>query len=106
MTDRIRSKVIAEPRPCRQQKRAPSPRPWFVRVRSLVWIPVIGGVVLAAMTLGTPHLRYRYSYTAIGNDPAARIYQRCDYLGLHSRRVIPAGGSCPVIVLLTARGED
>jgi hypothetical protein len=78
-------------------------RPRFVapvRPRHLLWAVIAGGLWLGASRYGTPHLRFVYTYTGSKAHPH---YRRCDYLGLHSRRVFPANGRCPLIVFFKAQ---
>lgn len=70
-----------------------------IRLRNLVWLPFVGSVWLATETYGTPHLRAAYSFTGSYSHP---YYRRCDYWGLHSFRLIPQDGLCPVVVMARA----
>lgn len=67
-----------------------------VRLRNLLWMPLLGGVVLAGLVFGTPHLRVQYTYRGTYSNP---YYLACDYWGLASFRVIPPNGTCPLFVL-------
>lgn len=72
-----------------------------VRLVNLVWLVVLGAVWLAAVLLGTPHLRIVYTYTASYERP---YYHRCTYWGLHPFVMVPQDGKCQLIVL--ARGGE
>ena len=68
----------------------------------MLWAPVLAAAMLTGLVLGTPHLRLVYTYAGPDSAP---YYRRCDYVGLHSQRVIPADGRCPLIQLLRPRRE-
>lgn len=98
MTAPIHVKGVRYPRP-RPARPRPADRVGLVRARSLLWLPALGALVAGGIVFGTPHLRFAYGYLETAAGPR---YTRCDYLGLHSRRVIPLRGHCPLILLLRA----
>lgn len=77
------------------------PLVWPVRPRNLIWLPVLGAGVLAAMVFGTPHLRFRYVWNGKADAP---LYYSCDYVGLHPFNLQPADGECAVLML--SRGSS
>ncbi|BBK42784.1 hypothetical protein STVA_28040 [Allostella vacuolata] len=89
MTDEMRLEgVPAAPPPAKppRPRRVPP-----VRLRSLVWLVVIGSVVVANHAFGTPYLRFEYSFTGSRERP---VYHRCVYLGFDGFRVV-TDGHCP-----------
>lgn len=68
-----------------------------IRLRNLLWVPVLACTWLAATVYGTPHLRVQYSYSGKRETPR---YRSCNYWGLSSFRVTPPDGACPLIVLM------
>lgn len=97
MSDPIRVEPVGQ-RKTRRTKRSAAPkRPVFIRLRSLLWLPVIGGLIWGIHAFGTPHLRFAYRYVGAEHS---RDYTSCDYVGLHSRRVFPVDGHCPLFVFL------
>lgn len=70
-----------------------------VRLRNLIWVPVLTTIVAAALVFGTPHLRFKYIWNGDERHP---VYFECDYVGLHSFTLTPADGKCPVITLAHA----
>ena len=100
MTDDIRVDGYRVRRSRTEKNRAPR---WTapVRLRSLVWIAVLGGLLWTVETYGTPHLRFQYTYRdRDAGDRGQRHYVRCDYQGLTIRTVIPENGVCPLFLLL------
>ena len=71
-----------------------------VRLRNLLWIPVLGSIWMAGWVYGTPHLRVQYTYRGTYTRP---FYLVCDYWGLTSFRLHPLTGECPVFVLARSR---
>lgn len=75
-------------------------RPRFtspIRIRSVLWLPALLGLLYGAQEEGTPHLRFQYKYE---DRSTYRYFYFCDYVGLHSRRVIPHNGECPLFLML------
>lgn len=71
-----------------------------VRLRSLLWLPVLASLVAAGWVFGTPHLRITYVWSG---DTRYPVYYRCEYWGLNPFTVVqPQGGDCPVVVLARA----
>lgn len=71
-----------------------------LRLRHLVWAPILGSIFVAATVWGTPHLRIRYVWN--GNDRAP-VYFSCEYWGIDPFSVRNAlGGDCPIVVLARA----
>ena len=97
MTREMRVTGVRYPTPGRDRKRRPSISTTPVRLRSLLWLPLAAAVIGGIWHFGTPHLRFAYAYHERG---AARFYERCDYVGLHSRRLVPDDGRCPLVTFL------
>lgn len=78
-------------------ERMPATTP--IRLRNLLWLPLAGAAWLALEYYGTPHLRYAWEGFSMGRGPDAPVYfRRCDYVGLHSFRLHPRDGKCPVFM--------
>lgn len=75
----------------------------WVRPRNLAWVMPLASIWLALANLGTPHLRF--AYVAAGHAVTASQFQRCDYVGLSSRRIFPADGKCPLIAFFSSDNE-
>lgn len=88
-----------------QEELAPLPRNErrivaLVRGKHLLWVPpVLALFFIDPASLSTPHLRFAGVYSELHS---ARHYHSCDYLGLHSRRIVPPDGKCPLIAFFTA----
>lgn len=68
-----------------------------VRLRNMLWLPLLGALLGTIAFYGTPHLLFGYAY----NDTASgRHYTKCSYIGWHSQIVFPHDGKCPLIRLL------
>ena len=105
MSEKIGVEITKRAKPGHRLRRQQGSRPALVRPKSLLWLAVVGGLVWAAAEFGSPHLRFQYTYYATGapsGAEAGRRYVSCDYVGLHSRRVIPRNGRCPMFRLLKA----
>lgn len=99
MTDGMRLEgVPAAPPPAKPPRPRRVP---FLRLRSLVWLAVIGGATAAGYAWGTPHLRFEYTYTGSRERPA---YHRCVYLGFDGFRVV-TDGHCPPVRLFHGGGR-
>ncbi len=87
-------------KPSLDKKRTPKPartRPivWPVRLRHLLWLPpVLALLLINPAAVPTPHLRVAGVYVG---PSAAPYFRSCDYVGLHSRRMRPDDGRCPLI---------
>ena len=82
--------------PAKRKRRMTPP----VRLRHLAWVPFVVAVMFTDLTaLPTPHVRLTATYS--GPD-SARLYHRCDYVGLHARTVTPPDGRCPVVTFFPA----
>lgn len=69
-----------------------------IRLKHLLWLPPVLALSLIDLTsLPGPHVRFSAAYSG---TPEFRVYQRCHYVGLHSRTIYPPDGRCPVIALL------
>lgn len=88
--------------PRRKPERSGSRGVAWVRLRHMLWMPILAAAILTSLVRGTPHLRVVYTYSG---PPSAPFYHRCDYVGLHSQSVIPADGRCPLIELLKLNRE-
>lgn len=77
-------------------REAPAPFVAPVRLRNLVWAPLLGAAWLAGWYFGTLHLRVQYTFRGTYQRPH---YTVCDYWGLASFRLRPPDGECPVFVL-------
>lgn len=88
-----------------EEERAPLPKNERrivapVRGKHLLWVPpVLALFFIDPTSLATPHLRFAGVYSELHS---ARHYHSCDYLGLHSRRIVPPDGTCPLIAFFTA----
>lgn len=92
MPERMKVSGVTYPPAAKQPtKKARVP---LVRPSKLVWLLVLAGLAGVVLTLGTPHLRYIYTYTGSREHP---YYQRCEYAGWDSQIFYPGGGDCPVI---------
>lgn len=73
----------------------------FLKFSYFVWVLILLAIWLVIITLGTPHLRWSYSWRDEGQgyDPhAVRYYTRCTYVGYrNSFTVYPANGQCAFI---------
>lgn len=85
----------------RQRHSTKKTRVWLLRPSKLLWASVIGAIWLSVLFLGTPHLRFRYIWTG---NPDFPVYHSCDYVGLHSRRIAPVSGDCPLVMWLLPEG--
>ena len=75
-----------------------------VRLRNLIWLPVVIGAWGAMDQYGTPHLRLRYVWSGSASAP---FYHSCSYWGLHPFQLNPSDGACPLIRLaLPLRGGN
>lgn len=72
-----------------------------IRLRNLMWVPVVAGCWAAMELYGTPHLRVRTEWSGRSDAP---YYHACDYWGLHEFRVRPSDGVCPMIRLARGAG--
>jgi len=87
-------------RPLLNKKRIPKPERqrrcvWPVRWKHLLWLPpVLALFALDPATVPTPHLRFAGVYSGTATAP---YFLHCDYAGLHTRRVVPPDGHCPLI---------
>lgn len=77
-----------------------TPRVPLVRLSQLLWIPILSALWLAVEIYGTPHLRFHYTWSG---NPDYKTFHECDYVGLHSQRVHPQGGECPLIRFFTGQ---
>lgn len=77
---------------------APGKVPFVAPVRAinLLWLVIVLTVLWAADRYGTPHLRIEYTWSGSKANPT---YHNCAYWGLHSFRIQPASGECPIVVL-------
>jgi len=73
-----------------------------VRAFNMIWLAVVAGVAWAANHCGTPHLRTHYVWSG---TRAAPTYHECRYWGLHSFRVRPRNGTCPLFVMAQGRKD-
>lgn len=76
---------------------------WFVRPAKMIWALVIGAAVASVWSHGTAHIRYEYVWSGPESHP---FYHECYYFGLHSRRVFPRDGKCPLILFLRPAGKE
>lgn len=96
----------ADAKPRLDRKRTPKSKTdrqfvWPVRLKHLLWLPpVLALLLIDPGILPTPHLRFAGAYSGTSADP---YFHHCDYVGLHSRRVTPPDGHCPIVVFLTSR---
>lgn len=96
-------------KPLLDKKRIPKPqKDWRfvapVRLKHLLWLPpVLALLFVDPGTVPTPHLRFAGSYS---DASAAPHFYHCDYVGLHSRRIAPPDGHCPLIALLLSPRSD
>jgi len=101
-TIRIESRRRRKRQPAGRRAERPS-RAGFLRARALLWLPMLAGLVWAVDAIGTPHLRFAYTYT--GPDDR-RVHLSCDYVGWDSRRIVPRSGRCPLILMLRPIREE
>lgn len=93
----VRSKRTVRAKPKRQ------PFVWPVHPKYLLWAAAFGVLVWIYQAYGTPHLRFKYSYSGHAQRP---YYHTCDYIGLHSRRYTPRDGQCPLFKFFKARHRN
>ncbi|WP_422363234.1 hypothetical protein [Pyruvatibacter mobilis] len=71
-----------------------------MRLKHLLWLPpVLALLLIDPGIIPTPHLRFAGTYSSTSADP---YFHHCDYVGLHSRRISPPDGRCPIIAFLTS----
>ena len=69
-------------------------------LRYAVWVPLFGGLYLAFLAFGLPHLAFNYSYLDDGRgyEPFApgRWYTSCTYVGYYGHFYYKTrNGTCP-----------
>lgn len=87
----------------RQEPGSPKPVRFVspVRLKNLLWLPLLGGIAWAVAAHGTPHLRFEAEYTGSYDHPH---YLRCDYIGWHRWTLRPIDGECPLFILFKSGG--
>lgn len=73
-----------------------------IRLLNMIWLPIMLGLISAVHHYGTPHLRVQYVWSGARSAP---IYHDCQYWGLHSFRLQPLTGNCPLILLARSSKE-
>jgi hypothetical protein len=71
----------------------------LIRLKNLLWVPLLMGAVALPELYGTPHMLTSYTYRS---TQGARVYLRCDYWGLHPFTLHPVGGECPLFLFARA----
>ncbi|MFA5952584.1 MAG: hypothetical protein WC807_20155 [Hyphomicrobium sp.] len=73
-----------------------------VRLRNMLWLPVVAGVVATSLIWGTPHVRVQYSWNGLDASP---YYHSCRYWGLSTFELRPIDGNCPLFILARTKRE-
>jgi hypothetical protein len=81
-----------------QLRQAPPAVP-LIRLKNLLWVPLLMGALALPEIYGTPHLLTSYTYRGA---QSARVYLRCDYWGLHPFTLRPTDGACPLFLFVRA----
>lgn len=71
----------------------------LIRLKNLLWMPLLASALALPEIYGTPHLLTSYTYRGAQSTP---FYLRCDYWGLHPFTLNPADGACPLFVFVRA----
>ena len=98
MSDKMRIEGISIPKADPQTAKSGRVSP--VRPRHMIWLAVLGSLWFGVQLYGTPHLRFIYTYKEFSGH---RFYLTCQYAGLHSQKIIPVHGRCPLFVFLKNR---
>lgn len=93
------------------EKKTTRHKPFFsvplIRPRYFLWLLGVSFIAIWIAFHGTVHLRFSY----VGKDLGSAFgddrfyYTRCDYVGLHSQRVFPRNGKCPLFAWLKPEGD-
>jgi len=100
MSRRFEIEGVEYPKPVKQERKS-----FFavrlIQARNFVWLIGVGFIVLWIILYGTPHLRFKYTYSENSFYYNERYtYHRCDYVGWNSQTIIPRDGKCPLIMWL------
>jgi hypothetical protein len=71
----------------------------LIRLKNLLWMPLLAAGWLAIELYGTPHILITYTYRPVAG---ARYYLSCDYWGVHSFNLKPVDGECPYVLFARA----
>lgn len=67
----------------------------LLRPAYFLWVPICAALIYTAAQVGTPHLRWSYTYQQFGERTH---YNRCSYIGFSGTYTVrPTNGQCPLI---------